>query len=293
MLTELEKERYARHFLLADWDEEKQEKLKNTTVFVAGAGGTGSPTIAMLALLGVGKIKICDFDVFAESNKNRQFLHNCGSDDRVGMNKAESAALTVHNLNPNVQVEVFTERFEEHNIDEMVGDAQYIFDCVDRFKYKFVLADCAERKNIPMFFYGLMSFNTFGYVFYPPKTACFRCLFDEKKVKMIEAMKSKTADVAVMAPTLFAAAGVMVGNAVNIMLGNDTNAYNTFFMTFAKQSGLLEDKGMKAFKFWNSRYFNEVSRAQGFDWKTQDTAPLLKTIYAPKNCACKHCSNKK
>ncbi len=46
------------------WNEEKQEKIKNTTVFVAGAGGTGSPTITMLALLGVGCIKICDFDMF-------------------------------------------------------------------------------------------------------------------------------------------------------------------------------------------------------------------------------------
>ena len=60
MLDELEKQRYKRHFLLPGWDEPEQQKLKNTTVFVAGAGGTGSPTITMLALLGVGTIKICD-----------------------------------------------------------------------------------------------------------------------------------------------------------------------------------------------------------------------------------------
>ena len=110
-------------------------------------------------------------------------------DERLGMNKAESAALTVKSMNPNVEVEIFSEKFTESNIDEMVGDADYIFDCVDRFKYKFILADCAERKNIPMFFYGIMGYNTFGYMFYPPKTACFRCLFNERNVKRIEAFQ--------------------------------------------------------------------------------------------------------
>lgn len=37
-------------FLLPGWTKEKQECLKNTSVFVAWAGGTGSPTITMLAL---------------------------------------------------------------------------------------------------------------------------------------------------------------------------------------------------------------------------------------------------
>lgn len=37
MLSTEEKERYTRHFLLDGWNEEVQEKIKNTTVFVAGA----------------------------------------------------------------------------------------------------------------------------------------------------------------------------------------------------------------------------------------------------------------
>lgn len=291
MLTDLEKERYARHFLLTGWGEEEQEKLKNTTVFVAGAGGTGSPTIAMLALLGVGKIKVCDFDIFAESNKNRQFLHNI-YDERLGMNKAESAALTVKSMNPNVEVEIFSEKFTESNIDEMVGDADYIFDCVDKFKYKFILADCAERKNIPMFFYGIMGYNTFGYMFYPPKTACFRCLFNEKNVKRIEAFQCQNSEVAVMAPTLFTAAGLMMNHAVKLMLGYDVPAYNTFFMFFGKQNGIVNERGVKAFRYWNTRYFHEVSAAQGFNWKNRDSAAMFEMIHIPKNPECEHCSGR-
>lgn len=291
MLTELEKERYARHFLLTDWDETKQEKLKNTTVFVAGAGGTGSPTIAMLALLGVGKIKICDFDVFMESNKNRQFLHNI-SEERVGMNKAESAAMTVRSMNPNVEVEVFSEKFTAENIEEMVGDSDYIFDCVDKFKYKFILADCAEKKKIPMFFYEIMGYNTFGYIFYPPKTACFRCLFNERNIKRIEAFQCQNGDVAVMAPTLFSAAGLMMNQAVKLMLGYDLPSYNTFFMSFGKQDGIMNERGVRAFRYWNTKYFNEVSRIQGFNWKTRDSAAMFEVIHVAQNPECPHCGGK-
>lgn len=290
MLSDLEKARYTRHFLLPGWDEKCQEKLKNTTVFVAGAGGTGSPTITMLALLGVGKIRVCDFDVFEESNKNRQFLHSI-SDERLGMNKALSAAKTVYNINPNVEVEYFTEKFTEENIDEIVGDAEYIFDCVDRFKYKFVLADCAQRKNIPMFFYGIMGYNFFGYIFYPPKTACFHCLFDKEKIEKIEKLHSKNSDVAAMSPALFSASGTMMLQAIKLMTGYEEPSYNKFYFGFGKQSNMLHERSVRAFKFWNSKYFNENCKLQGFNWKTKDSANMFEVLNIKKNPECTYCSH--
>lgn len=294
MLNELELIRYKRHFLLDGWDEERQEKLKSTTVFVAGAGGTGSPTITMLALLGVGKIKICDFDVFEESNKNRQFIHSvCGDNERLGMNKAESAALTVHNINPNVIVEYFEDKLNESNVDELIGDSDMIFDCLDRFKYKFILADCAMRKQIPMFFYGIMDYNIFGYIFDPSKTACFHCLFDERKVELIDRAGWKKADVAVMAPTLFMAAGIMMSEAAKILTGYEEPSYNTFFLGFGKRHKISDEKGIRAFRFWNTKYFDEISKEQGMDWKHQDEVEMFKTMFVPRNEQCPYCGEKK
>lgn len=290
MLSDLEKARYARHFLLPGWDEECQKKLKNTTVFVAGAGGTGSPTITMLALLGVGKIRICDFDVFEESNKNRQFLHSI-SDERLGMNKAMSAAKTVYSINPNVRVEYFTDKFTEDNIDDIVGDADYIFDCVDKFKYKFILADCAGRKRIPMFFYGIMGYDFFGYIFYPPKTACFNCLFDKEKIQKIEKLHSRSSEVAAMSPALFSASGVMMLQAVKMMLGYDEPAYNKFYFGFGKQSNVLHERSVRGFKFWNTKYFDEKCAVQGFDWKTKDSTDLFEVLNITGNPECPYCGN--
>ena len=74
ILSDEEKTRYRRQFLLHGWGEEAQKKLKNTTVFVGGAGGSGSPILTQLALLGIGKIRICDFDFL-----NHRNIYGCDS----------------------------------------------------------------------------------------------------------------------------------------------------------------------------------------------------------------------
>ena len=43
MLTADERERYDRQIILTEIGEEGQEKLKRASVFIAGAGGLGSP----------------------------------------------------------------------------------------------------------------------------------------------------------------------------------------------------------------------------------------------------------
>ena len=91
-LTGEEKQRYARQMIIPNWGEETQRKLKASKVFIAGAGGLGSPASFTLAVAGIGLIRICDHDSPELSNLNRQFLHD---DSRIGMNKAESARRTL------------------------------------------------------------------------------------------------------------------------------------------------------------------------------------------------------
>ncbi|MCX8044153.1 MAG: ThiF family adenylyltransferase, partial [Desulfobacterota bacterium] len=85
ILSESEKNRYHRQMLITGWGEEGQEKLKRSTVFIAGAGGLGSPLSIYLAVAGVGTLRICDFGEPELSNLNRQILHD---DTRIGRNKA-------------------------------------------------------------------------------------------------------------------------------------------------------------------------------------------------------------
>ena len=72
---------------VAELGEKGQQKLKDTTFLVIGAGGLGSPAALLLAAAGAGKIILADFDTVEVNNLSRQFLH---TDARVGMNKARS-----------------------------------------------------------------------------------------------------------------------------------------------------------------------------------------------------------
>lgn len=207
------------------------------------------------------------------------------------MNKALSAAETVKLINPNVKVITFEEKFCEENIDDFVGNSAFIFDCVDKFKYKFILAECAKRKNIPLFFYGIMGYNTFGYIFHPPKTACFNCIFDRNKVEYIEKANSKSADVAITSPTLFAAAGIMVTQAIKFLVNEDEIPYNKMILFFNKCKDAFSDKGVRAFKFWNTDYFNSISEAHGLNWFSHDDSELFYVIDIKRDPTCPYCSN--
>ena len=86
MFSERERERYKRQMML--FGDEGQERLKKAHIFIAGAGGLGSPVSLYLAVAGVGTITIVDMDVVDQTNLNRQILH---FDRDIGRKKTASA----------------------------------------------------------------------------------------------------------------------------------------------------------------------------------------------------------
>jgi len=173
-LTEEDRKRYHRHMLISGWGEAGQEKVKSARVFVAGAGGLGSPASIYLAVAGVGHIAICDFDAPELSNLNRQILH---SDSRIGINKAESAKMTLSQLNPSIEVEAITTRIEPESVDELVGEADIIVDCMDNFPTRFVLNECAKRKGIPFVHASVWGMEGRLTFIQSPETPCLQCIF--------------------------------------------------------------------------------------------------------------------
>ena len=88
MLTQGELKKYDRQIMIKGLGEKGQEKLKKAKVFIAGAGGLGSPISIYLAVAGVGHIKIADHDRVELSNLNRQILH---WEEDIGKKKTDSA----------------------------------------------------------------------------------------------------------------------------------------------------------------------------------------------------------
>ena len=115
-LTVDEVRRYSRHLIIPDVGMTGQKRLKNAKVLCVGAGGLGSPALMYLAAAGVGTLGIVDFDTVDESNLQRQIIH--GQSD-IGRSKAESAAASIREINPYVNVVIHNTALDRDNVMEI------------------------------------------------------------------------------------------------------------------------------------------------------------------------------
>jgi len=180
MLTEREQERYKRQMLL--FGDDGQERLKNAHIFIAGAGGLGSPISLYLAVAGIGTLTIVDKDVVDQSNLNRQILHY---DRDIGRRKTESAEEKLRAANPDITVRVIDTTIDAANVHALVGNADGIVDAMDNFPTRYLLNDVAIAKNIPLFHGGIRGFYGQATTIIPEKTACLRCIFPHPPPKEV------------------------------------------------------------------------------------------------------------
>ena len=173
-LNSSEKERYARQMIITDWGEAGQQRIKNSTVFVAGAGGLGSPVAVYLAAAGVGTLRICDCGEPELSNLNRQILH---TESDIGINKAISAEASIKLLNPSVRVEPITDRITEDTVEGIVGEADIIVDCLDNFETRYILNEFAVKKKLPFIHAGIHGLSGQVTFIHTPETPFLRCVF--------------------------------------------------------------------------------------------------------------------
>lgn len=167
---------YHKQMLMDGWGETAQEKLKNATVFIAGAGGLGSPVAIYLAVAGIGHIRICDFDSLDLTNLNRQILHDY---TKIGINKAISGKDTIKRLNPYTEVTAFPEMIVAENVCDLVGNSDIIVDCMDNFPARYLLNASAIKKRIPLVYGSIRGMDGTLSFIQPPETPCLQCLFPE------------------------------------------------------------------------------------------------------------------
>ncbi|MEV0567784.1 ThiF family adenylyltransferase [Dactylosporangium sp. NPDC050588] len=92
-------ERTARQALIPGWD---QARIHGTTAVIVGLGALGNEVAKNLALLGVGRLVLCDPDVVSSSNLSRTVLF---TGDDVGRPKVEAAAAAVRRIAPGIVVD--------------------------------------------------------------------------------------------------------------------------------------------------------------------------------------------
>jgi molybdopterin-synthase adenylyltransferase len=174
MLTTEELQRYQRQIMVRGFGEAGQESLKQARVFIAGAGGLGSPAALYLAAAGIGTLRIVDSDSVDLGNLNRQILHWTRD---IGKKKVSSARRKLHELNPEVKIEAVQETITQDNINELVAGCDLILDAVDNLATRYILNQAAVDRKIPLFHGAVSGYEGRAMTVLPGQTACLMCLY--------------------------------------------------------------------------------------------------------------------
>ena len=168
--------RYSRHLIMPEVGMEGQLKLKRAKVLCVGAGGLGSPLALYLAAAGVGILGIVDFDFVDYTNLQRQVLH--GTSD-VGRKKLDSAADTLSEINPNVEVRKFDTRLSSVNALDLFRQFDIIADGTDNFPTRYLVNDACVLTGKPNVYGSIFRFEGQASVFATKDGPCYRCLYPE------------------------------------------------------------------------------------------------------------------
>jgi molybdopterin/thiamine biosynthesis adenylyltransferase/rhodanese-related sulfurtransferase/molybdopterin converting factor small subunit len=168
--------RYSRHLIMPEVGMEGQLKLKNAKVALIGTGGLGAPLGMYLAAAGIGRIGLVDFDVVDFTNLQRQVIH--GTKD-VGRKKLDSAADTMLDINPFVEIDRFETALTSENALDILKDYDYVVDGTDNFPTRYLVNDACVLLGKPNIYGSIFRFEGQATVFAYEGGPCYRCLYPE------------------------------------------------------------------------------------------------------------------
>ena len=168
--------RYSRHLIMPEVGMEGQLKLKQASVLLIGTGGLGAPLGMYLAAAGIGRIGLVDFDVVDFTNLQRQIIH--GTKD-VGRKKLDSAADTMQDINPFVQIDRYEVALTSENALDILKDYDIVIDGTDNFPTRYLVNDACVLLGKPNVYGSIFRFEGQSTVFAYQGGPCYRCLYPE------------------------------------------------------------------------------------------------------------------
>lgn len=182
--SDFEEDRYSRLRLIPWWD---QDRLRDATIMVVGAGAIGNELIKDLALLGIGKILVVDMDRIESTNLTRAVLFTTKD---VGRYKAEVAAERAIEMNPDVKA-----KFLIANVIDDIGLGVFrrvdaVLGGLDNREARLAINQACYRVNKPFIDGAIEVLNGFARVFVPPDGACYECTMTTTDWSLINKRKS-------------------------------------------------------------------------------------------------------
>ena len=182
--SDFEEDRYARLRLIPWWD---QERLKNATIMVVGAGAIGNELIKNLTLLGIGRILVYDMDAIESTNLTRSVLYRARD---VGRYKAEVAAERAQEMNPDVKAKAFIANIIDDGGLGVFRRMDVVLGGLDNREARLSINQSCYKVDRPWIDGAIEALNGFARVFIPGQGACYECTMTETDWMLINKRKS-------------------------------------------------------------------------------------------------------
>lgn len=169
-------QRYSRQLILPEIGVTGQEKLRQSSVLIVGAGGLGCPAALYLAAAGVGKLGIIDRETVALTNLHRQILY--GTED-LGRPKSHAAKQRLAALNPEIEVAAIQENLSADTAFDRLRGYDVVLDGSDNVATRYLVNDACVLLGLPLIYGGVVRLQGQIMAIRPRYSACFRCVFPE------------------------------------------------------------------------------------------------------------------
>jgi len=175
--------KYSRFELITWWD---QSILKNSKIFVVGAGALGNEIVKNLIMLGVGEIFIADMDNVEKSNLTRSIFFR---ESDIGKNKAEIISKNAKDINPDVKISFYNGNIMNLGLGVFNKYDLIICGLDNREARMFVNQSCGKVNKI--WIDGAIEIlNGVVRVFHPREKACYECTMNEADYILMNKRKS-------------------------------------------------------------------------------------------------------
>lgn len=169
--------RFIRQIAVPEFGEATQQALSSATIAGVGCGALGGMQAELLARMGVGELRIADFDVVSLMNLHRQILY---TEQDVAIQKPKIVAAVDHLrlVNSAMRLVSLNEKITAKNIEEYLSGATVVLDATDNIETRFLINDWCVAHQVPWIYTGVS--GTAGLILpIVPGGPCLRCLYPE------------------------------------------------------------------------------------------------------------------
>ena len=171
-LSPAELTRYDRQLRLADWGVTAQEKLKTSTVFIAGAAGLVSAAAFNMVTAGVGHVRIVDAQRVSLQDLGDQMLFR-----ERDLNKPKAAILRqrLQEANPFSEIACLERKISDHNILKIAQGADLLLADLNEPETAAVLNRAAIKIKIPLLLAWIQEMRGYIITLKPGQGLCLNC----------------------------------------------------------------------------------------------------------------------